>query len=99
MSKGEAISPGDRVMLKTFKRTVSPPQDIELRNGENYWLLIGRAGYVANLETRTIVDTTDRYALVVFDDDPSDIGLHCHNEIPKSLYIRLDDLEVQERAL
>jgi hypothetical protein len=81
---------GTRVRLKSFlgARQASPDRQDDSQN--NYWLLIGQQGLVVK------EDPYDpEHVLVKFEVDVISFGLHCHNEIPNSLWIRLDDLQNQ----
>ncbi len=77
---------GDKVRLLTFNNKSTPPK--RCRPEENYWLLIGEAGSIAEEET-----AFDR-VLVKFDISVVSKGLYCHNEIPNTLYILKTDLEI-----
>ena len=73
------------VKLKTFNGENYPNSDCD--PSENYWQLIGKAGVVVkNKNCRGRV-------LVQFHDDIGKLGLHCHNEVPNSLFILPSDLQ------
>jgi len=74
-----------KVVLKTFNGITASPE--ECRHGENYWLLIGNTGRVAEQKTQ------NGRVLVVFDESISEKGLHCHNPVPNGLYILESDLK------
>lgn len=96
LSKGFSV--GERVRLRSFRGTALSP--IDIRKDNNYWLLIGITG--------TVVDTDDvskvgRHVdgprlLVLFDRDVAELGLHCHNEAPNTLWIFASDLAAEERG-
>lgn len=77
-----------RIILKTFNGTAVSPEPVP--HGENYWLLVGRAGRIVDERNR------NGRALVLFDDPVSSAGLHCHNPLANSLYILESDLEAHE---
>ena len=77
---------GSKVKLKTFNGSLSPPDDCD--PSENYWSLVGVTGSIV------MPENTRGRVLVVFNVRVSDLGLHCHNEIPNSLLIIPSDLEV-----
>lgn len=76
---------GLKIRLKTFNGDSDKPEDCD--PSENYWLLIGKTG--------TIVQPKNNHSrvLIQFDELVSDLGLHCHSEIPNSLLILTSDLE------
>jgi hypothetical protein len=86
---------GDRVILLTFNGQSAtpdrtPPED-------NYWLLIGESAEVIKDEPSKGV-AVDR-VLVRFYADVEGFGLHCHNEIRNSLWIKRSDLrKIIERS-
>jgi len=74
-----------KIILKEFNGNSEAPEDCDPQ--ENYWLLIGRKGkIVKEMNSRSRV-------LVQFNESVSELGLHCHNEVPNSLYILLSDIE------
>ncbi len=75
---------GEKVRLVTFNGEVKCSDDCDPK--ENYWCLINSTGeVVSSINGRGRV-------MVTFDIDVSVHGLHCHNEIPNSLYILPSDL-------
>lgn len=78
------MNAGTKVRLKTFNGSVTPPSDC--KNAENYWALIGYSGTVLKFNP-----LLNRY-LVQFDCSVPELGLHCHNPEPNSLYIQDVDL-------
>jgi len=75
-----------KVILRTFNgSSVSPG---ECSPDENYWALIGETGTVVELKNARA------RVLVKFDASVAGYGLHCHNEVPNSLYILESDLEI-----
>ncbi len=74
-----------KVQLISFNGELSAPDDCD--SSENYWSLIGKMG--------TIVKPKNNRSrvLVQFDESVSDLGLHCHNEMPNSLLILTSDLK------
>ncbi|WP_316367037.1 hypothetical protein [Candidatus Thiodiazotropha sp. CDECU1] len=77
---------GLKVKLKTFNGDSDAPE--KCNPSENYWALIGKTGTIVKPEN-------DRSrVLMQFDDQVSDFGLHCHNDIPNSLLILTSDVEV-----
>ena len=83
---------GERVRLKSFRGTTHAP--VDTRQVDDYWLLVGLLG--------TVVDTDDvakigRHSggsrvLVKFDCQVTDLGLHCHNEVPNAIWVFASDL-------
>ena len=55
---------------------------------ENYWILVGKTGTIVQPEN------IRKRVLVKFDESVSELGLHCHNQIPNSLLILTSDLEL-----
>lgn len=92
MAKDDSISMGARVILRSFNGTKYAPSDPERDEVNNYWLLVDHCGLVVKDEPSKYIDP-DR-VLVKFDMDVLSLGLHCHNEIPNSLWICRDDLDV-----
>jgi hypothetical protein len=85
---------GDLVVLDSFRGTQQPSK--EVRNSENYWILIGKSGIVVKTESQSIQKLSKHELgerlLIRFNDDVSKLGLHCHNEIQNSLWIFITDL-------
>jgi hypothetical protein len=83
---------GERVVLRSFLGTQNPTGRV--RDGENYWLLINSAGVVVSTEAMSNIGPHERgqRVLVQFDKDVTELGLHCHNEKPNSLWIFVSDL-------
>lgn len=77
-----------RVILKTFNGTATAPDSCPA--DENYWLLIGSTGRIAEERNR------NGRVLVVFDEPVSPRGLPCHNPLANSLYILESNLNVHE---
>ncbi len=77
---------GSKIRLKTFNGDSTAPEDCD--PSENYWLLIDRTGSIVKPKNNC------SRVLVQFEEQVSDLGLHCHNEIPNSLLILTSDLEV-----
>jgi hypothetical protein len=80
------LKPGKKVSLKSFNGSVVAPQAV--KRHEDYWKLIGSKAIVSQLST----DTNNR-VLVTFERDLMNLGLTCHNEIPNSLWVLIDDLK------
>lgn len=74
-----------KVILTTFNGTAASPE--ECPRGENYWLLVGSTGRIAEAKN------PNGRVLVLFDESVSEKGLHCHNPVPNSLYILESDLK------
>ena len=93
MTIEEDFNFGDRVVLKSFHGTTQPPQSV--RAGENYWLLIGRKGVVTsgNGIEHLPPHEKGKRVLVQFDESVVQLGLHCHNERPNSLWLFVADLK------
>ena len=81
------LQDGTRVRLHAFNGSTQPPAGV--RDAENYWRLIGQAGTVLGYEP-----ALGRY-LVQLDVDVQALGLHCHNPVRDSLYLRGADLVPQ----
>ena len=79
---------GVRVVLKSFNEINATPSNTP--SAENYWLLIGDQGTV--VEKRSVGNFDARRVLVLFDKSVSDLGLECHNKVPNSLWILVNDL-------
>lgn len=79
---------GTKVRLTSFNSEKSPPKDCE--PSENYWLLVGETGKVIKEKN------SNSRLLIKFDVTVSDLGLHCHNEVPNSLYILESDLVISK---
>ena len=79
---------GTRVKLGTFNGSDRTPPNCNTR--ENYWALIGEHGTVLGFDPHL-----GRY-LVQFDCAVKELGLHCHNPEPDSLYILGTDLVSSE---
>lgn len=78
---------GKRVRLISFKGGTCAPSNVH--PPENYWLLCGQEAEIVALPTgRAFAGRV----LVKFAVSVSDLGLHCHNEIPNSLWIHETDL-------
>ena len=80
------LQPGKKVALKSFNGSLVAPQDVKPQ--EDYWKLIGSKAVVSQLST----DNNNR-VLVTFECDLSNLGLACHNQIPNSLWILVNDLK------
>ncbi|QFT54449.1 hypothetical protein FIU95_07770 [Microbulbifer sp. THAF38] len=78
---------GSKVKLVSFNGDSLSPQDCD--PAENYWRLIGAYGTIEELEN------SRGRVLVRFERNLSEMGLHCHNPSPNSLYILPSDLEVR----
>lgn len=76
---------GSQVILRSFNGRMSPPEGCS--PGENYCLLINARGVVVERSQAL------GRLLVRFERPVAELGLHCHNAIPNSLYIRESDLE------
>lgn len=74
-----------KVILASFNGVAASPE--KCPHGENYWLLIGSTGYIAEEKNQ------NGRVLVLFDKSVSDKGLHCHNPVPNSLYILESDVK------
>ena len=77
---------GTKVKLVTFNGSIESLDKCD--PSENYWSLIGATGTISKMENAR------GRVLVTFNSEVSDLGLHCHNEIPNSLLILASDLEV-----
>ena len=84
------MQPGTIVVLKSFNLLDRAPKRIDPR--ENYWLLLGQRGQIVEVVPPQGVEA-DR-VLVKFDCDVQMLGLHCHNHVENSLWIKLGDIEV-----
>ena len=80
------LQPGKKVALKSFNRNLVSPQNVKPQ--EDYWKLIGSKAVVDQLSK-----DNNGYVLVTFEPDLSSLGLTCHNEVPNSLWILIDDLK------
>jgi hypothetical protein len=78
---------GQRVCLISFDGQTN--SQVEARDDENYWKLIGSKGVISEFGTDIMSDRV----LVTFDNNPADLGLACHNPRPKSLWIKIEDLK------
>ncbi|UCV19283.1 hypothetical protein [Ferribacterium limneticum] len=85
MQPNPALTLNAKVILTTFNGTAASPE--ECPRGENYWLLIGSTGHIAEAKNK------NGRVLVLFDESVSGKGLHCHNPVPNSLYILESDLK------
>jgi hypothetical protein len=81
---------GSKIKLVTFNGSVSSPNSCD--PAENYWALIGQSGTVVELEN------SGGRVLVQFDQNVSDMGLHCHNQVSNSLRISVSDIVLIECA-
>lgn len=88
-----AYTPGDRVVMKSFHRSHVPLGKVDPK--ENYWLLVGAKGVVADAgpAVHPAFANEGGRVLVQFETDLSTLGLHCHNEIPNALWLSVMDLE------
>lgn len=77
---------GTKVRLKTFNGDKKSP--INCDPSEDYWKLIGETGIVIEPENDSL------RVLLKFDSSVSELGLHCHNKEPNSLFILTTDLEI-----
>ncbi len=77
---------GIKVKLISFKGSLESPDKCD--PSENYWLLIGATGTISKMQNAR------GRVLVTFNSEVSELGLHCHNQIPNSLLILASDLEV-----
>ena len=80
------VKPGKKVMLKSFHGSLTAPQ--YTAPSENYWQLIGCKAVVS----QSIANNSER-VLITFEQDFQRLGLTCHNELPNSLWVLLDDLK------
>lgn len=80
------LKPGKKVMLRSFNGLLAASEKVEPQY--NYWKLIGSKALVSQLSA----DNNNR-VLVTFDRDLVSLGLLCHNEIPNSLWILVNDLK------
>lgn len=87
------LQAGDKIKLVAFDGRVDPPSNVLAE--ENYWLLIGWSGTVVQSPSEDGITASfsvrPRY-LVQFADRVSKLNLHCHNEVPNSLWILESDL-------
>ena len=88
------ISAGDRVRLVTFNGSAAAVRSTA--PGENYWRLVGQHGEVVT--TLPISGIAADRVLVKFDCNLEDLGLHNHNEISHSLWVKRSDLQVIETS-
>lgn len=79
-----------RVVLRTFNGATRAPENED--PACNYWSLVGSSGTVVKTVPGDGID--DDRVLVQFDLDVEKMGLHCHNEIYNSLWIKRGDLVV-----
>ena len=79
----------ERVQLVSFNGTQAGPGGG--KPGNDYWKLIGETGQIVKDHPSEGI-APDR-VLVRFDTEVAAQGLHCHNEVENSLWIRLSDLE------
>jgi len=84
---------GDRVLLKSFLNLPHAPKGT--KPGEDYWKLLGLKGEIVSHEKKTSPAFPEKgeRVLVKFEDEVSEYGLHCHNEIANALWIHTSDLE------
>jgi hypothetical protein len=82
-------SVGQKIMIKSFNGSFSGPEDV--KQNENYWILIGRYGIV--VQTIADVGVAKDRVLVKLNNNVKALGLECHNKIENSLWIRLSELE------
>ena len=88
----EALQIGDQVVLKTFQGSHPAPPEVD--ESENYWKLIGLSGVIVEKKSsHPAFPQLGERALVKFDNNPKDYGLHCHNSVGKSLWIFILDLD------
>lgn len=78
---------GDSVRLISFNGETCAPSNVH--PPENYWLLFGQEAEIVALSTGR---AHAGRVLVKFVVSVSELGLHCHNEIPNSLWILQTDL-------
>ena len=89
MVKTSAFKIGDRVVVRAFNGSNEAPRGVT--PSENYWQLVGCTGTVA-IDRPAKGIKLDRI-LVTLDRDVISSGLHCHNEVQNSLWLRSVDLE------
>jgi hypothetical protein len=85
-----------RVKLIRFNGKISPVRPVNKQ--EDYWKLIGETGIVCqDPEQKSIYANFSKKPriLVKFDTDITGYGLAAHNNINNSLWILVDDLEIQ----
>ena len=76
---------GTPVVLRRFNGLLQPPPGCDASN--DYWRLIGQSGRIQEYNAAL------GRQLVLFDVPVCDLGLHCHNPLPNSLYLLDADLE------
>ncbi len=82
---------GDRVKLISFNN--SSVADDNCDEQENYWKLVGETGFIVAEPNLSDTISSDRLC-IQFNVDVKSLNLHCHNEIPNSLWILASDLQV-----
>jgi len=75
-----------KVKLITFNGEINSIEECDPT--ENYWILVGKTGTIIQPEN------IRQRVLVKFDENVSELGLHCHNPIPNSLLILNSDLDL-----
>jgi len=86
---------GNRVQLVSFNGTKEPEPECD--PSENYWKLIGSTGSVVQDPKESGIYagfSKQKRVCVKFDCQVKDLGLHCHNRVPNSLWILVTDLDV-----
>lgn len=87
------IATGTRIRLVSFDNRASAPLDCN--PSENYWRLIGSTGIVVAQQEDYGAHVSKDRVLVKFDPDVKSMGLHCHNQVPNSLWVQTSDLEAK----
>lgn len=83
--------PGQRVALRSFLNTTAGPAGTH--PADDFWRLIGRSGLIVDTNDAVLGPSTrGPRVLVQFDEDPAALGLHCHNDVPRGLWILVSDL-------
>ena len=84
---------GDRVKLLTFNGKQPPPSGAPA--DKDYWRLIGWHGTIVQSISQPCLVASfsaEPRLLVQFDHSVSALNLHCHNDVPNSLWILESDL-------
>jgi len=86
---------GTKVLLKSFNGTTGTEPDCD--PAEDYWKLIGSTGEIIQDPTEKGIYASfsrQKRVCVKFDVSVAEQGLICHNPVPNSLWINIDDLEL-----
>ena len=83
-----------KVKMVSFNGTSTVERDCD--ESENYWKLIGATGTVIKEPSEKNIFASfseEPRVLVQFDIKVEKLGLNCHNNIPNSLWLLVDDLK------